>query len=48
MFLPKSWSGPQRVKEVTDSVIDSPRSIVYDQAEKRLHVQKAIMLMLLG
>ena len=28
---------------VTDSVIDSPRSIVIDEAENRLHVQKAIM-----
>ena len=33
--------------EVTNGVIDSPRSIVYDQAENRLHVQKAILLMLL-
>ncbi|MGH9407416.1 MAG: ornithine carbamoyltransferase [Terriglobia bacterium] len=37
-----------RGKEVTDSVIDSPRSIVYDQAENRLHVQKAILMLLLG
>jgi N-acetylornithine carbamoyltransferase len=28
---------------VTDSVIDSPMSVVIDQAENRLHVQKAIM-----
>ena len=34
--------------EVTDAVIDSPRSIVYDEAENRLHVQKAILLILLG
>ena len=32
---------------VTDSVIDSPRSVVIDEAENRLHVQKAIMAMLL-
>jgi ornithine carbamoyltransferase len=37
-----------RGAEVTDSVIDSPRSIVFDQAENRLHVQKAILLMLLS
>jgi ornithine carbamoyltransferase len=36
-----------RGEEVTDEVIDSPRSIVFDQAENRLHVQKAIMLLLL-
>jgi len=28
--------------------MDSPRSIVFDQAENRLHVQKAILLMLLS
>jgi len=37
-----------RGSEVTPGVIDSPRSIVYDQAENRLHVQKAILLMLLS
>jgi len=29
--------------EVTDAVIDSPASVVYDEAENRLHVQKAVM-----
>lgn len=37
-----------RGAEVTDSVMDSPRSIVFDQAENRLHVQKAILVMLLS
>jgi ornithine carbamoyltransferase len=36
-----------RGAEVTDAVMDSPRSLVFDQAENRLHVQKAILLMLL-
>jgi ornithine carbamoyltransferase len=34
--------------EVTEGVIDSPRSIIYDQAENRLHVQKAILHSLLN
>jgi len=38
----------QRGYEVTDEVIDSKQSIVFDQAENRLHAQKAIMLKLLG
>lgn len=37
-----------RGEEVTDDVIDSSQSLVYDQAENRLHVQKVIMLSLLG
>lgn len=37
-----------RGSEVTDAVMDSPRSLVFDQAENRLHVQKAILLTLLG
>ncbi len=37
-----------RGDEVTDEVIDSPNSIVYDQAENRLHVQKVIMVLLMG
>ncbi|HUX10827.1 MAG TPA: ornithine carbamoyltransferase [Terriglobia bacterium] len=36
-----------RGQEVTDAVIDSSRSLVYDQAENRLHVQKALLLLLL-
>jgi ornithine carbamoyltransferase len=36
-----------RGEEVTDDIIDSPDSIVFDQAENRLHVQKAIMLLLI-
>lgn len=37
-----------RGMEVTDAVMDSPHSVVFDQAENRLHAQKALMLYLLG
>ena len=32
-----------RGEEVTDEVMDSPQSVVFDQAENRLHIQKAIL-----
>lgn len=37
----------KRGEEVTDSMIEHPRSRVFDQAENRLHAQKALLLMLL-
>ncbi|MGH7311941.1 MAG: ornithine carbamoyltransferase, partial [Candidatus Rokuibacteriota bacterium] len=37
-----------RGEEITDAVLDGPHSIVLDQAENRLHAQKAIILDLLG
>jgi len=37
-----------RNEEVTDAVIDSVQSVVFDQAENRMHVQKAILMMLAG
>jgi len=37
-----------REEEVSSEVLDSRQSIVYDQAENRLHAQKAIMLTLMG
>lgn len=37
-----------RGEEITDDVMDGPRSIVFDQAENRLHVQKALMAHLMA
>ena len=37
-----------RGEEITDEVMDGPQSVVFDQAENRLHVQKAILEALLG
>jgi len=37
-----------RGQEITDEVIDGPHSAVWDQAENRLHTQKALLLWLLG
>jgi len=37
-----------RGEEITDAVLDGPRSLILEQAENRLHAQKAIILNLLG
>ncbi|MDD5746637.1 MAG: ornithine carbamoyltransferase [Candidatus Omnitrophica bacterium] len=37
-----------RGEEITDEAMESPQSIVFDQAENRMHVQKAIMALLMG
>jgi ornithine carbamoyltransferase len=37
-----------RGEEVTDGVVDHPRSVVFDEAENRLHAQKAVLLHLMG
>ncbi len=37
-----------RGEEITDTVVDGPRSLVLDQAENRLHAQKAVLLALFG
>lgn len=37
-----------RGDEVTDEVADSPRSVIFQQAENRLHAQKAVLLLLFG
>jgi ornithine carbamoyltransferase len=38
----------RRNAEVTDAVLDGPQSIVFDQAENRMHAQKALLLLLLA
>lgn len=37
-----------RGEEITDEVMESEQSVVFDQAENRLHIQKAIMVLLMG
>jgi ornithine carbamoyltransferase len=37
-----------RGEEITDEVMDGPHSAVFDQAENRLHAQKALLAWLLG
>ncbi|MFN8584611.1 MAG: ornithine carbamoyltransferase [Dehalococcoidia bacterium] len=37
-----------RGEEITDEAIESPRSIVFDQAENRLHAQQALLMLLMG
>jgi ornithine carbamoyltransferase len=37
-----------RGEEITDEVIEGAHSVVFDEAENRLHVQKAIMATLMG
>jgi ornithine carbamoyltransferase len=38
----------ERGREITDAVMDGPHSVVFDQAENRLHAQKAVLIALLG
>ncbi len=37
-----------RGREVTDAVIDGPVSIIYEEAENRLHTAKAVMALTMG
>jgi ornithine carbamoyltransferase len=49
---PEAWvlhcMPAHRGEEITDAVLDGPRSLVYDQAENRLHAQKAILERVMG
>jgi len=38
----------ERGREITDEVMDGPQSAIFDQAENRLHIQKAIIIYLFG
>jgi ornithine carbamoyltransferase len=38
----------ERGRETTDAVVESKNSIVFDEAENRMHVQNAIMLTVAG
>ncbi len=37
-----------RGEEITETVLEGPQSVIFDQAENRLHVQKAVLMMLLA
>ena len=37
-----------RGEEITSSVMDGPRSLIFEQSENRLHVQKALLVELIG
>ena len=37
-----------RGEEITDEVIESSRSVVFDQAENRVHAQQAVLMLLMG
>ncbi len=37
-----------RGEEVAEGILDSPQSVVFDQAENRMHLQKALLARLLG
>jgi ornithine carbamoyltransferase len=38
----------RRGEEITDAVLDGAQSAVWDQAENRLHTQKALLALMLG
>ena len=46
--IPADGSGRHRGEEVTSEVAYMPRSVIFQQAENRLHAQKAVMALTMG
>ena len=42
------WLPAHRGEEITEEVIEGPHSVIFDEAENRLHVQKALLSLIMG